>query len=195
MIGLIFGTPAGAVGALTLQRTLSFGIIAGLITGLGSSIADVIYACISVFGITIISDYLVNNQIYINIVGASILLFMGIKMIINSKVKVDNNPLEGNNYFKMFFSSLAVGITNPAAVLSFIFAFSYFGVIDIVFNEKAALVSGIFAGTYLWWLILSCAAFKLKNKINENRLKTVNTLFGIIIILFAFTVVMKVCIK
>ena len=35
MIGLIFGVPAGAIGALTIQRTLSNGFYAGLVTGLG----------------------------------------------------------------------------------------------------------------------------------------------------------------
>lgn len=193
IIGLIFGMPVGSVGALTLQRTLSFGVFAGLLTGLGSSMADVIYASISVFGITVVSDYLIKNQIYINIVGAGMLLFIGIKMIIKNDIKVYSKPLEKNNYFIMFFSLLAVGITNPAAVLSFIFAFSYFGIVgNAALKDGTALVFGVFAGTYLWWIILSFAADKFKGKLNENGLKAVNTVFGTIIILFAFTVIIKI---
>ena len=45
LIGLIFGVPAGAIGALTIQRTLNGGFSAGLTTGLGSSAADLLYAC------------------------------------------------------------------------------------------------------------------------------------------------------
>lgn len=37
LIGLIFGVPAGTIGALTIQRTLERGFIAGLLTGAGSS--------------------------------------------------------------------------------------------------------------------------------------------------------------
>ena len=53
MIGLVFGVPAGAIGALTSQRTLNGGLSAGLATGLGSSAADLLYACVGVFGITL----------------------------------------------------------------------------------------------------------------------------------------------
>ena len=40
LIGIIFGIPAGAIGALTIQRTLEHGYFSGLMTGLGSSVAD-----------------------------------------------------------------------------------------------------------------------------------------------------------
>ena len=41
LIGLIFGVPAGAIGALTIQRALNSGFTAGLMTGLGSSAAEI----------------------------------------------------------------------------------------------------------------------------------------------------------
>lgn len=52
LIGLVFGIPVGAVGVLTIQRTFESGIKAGLFTGLGSSVADCIYASIGAFGLT-----------------------------------------------------------------------------------------------------------------------------------------------
>lgn len=39
LIGLLFGIPAGAVGAMTVQHTWHYGVRAGLLTGLGSSAA------------------------------------------------------------------------------------------------------------------------------------------------------------
>ncbi len=50
LIGLVFGVPAGAIGALTIQRTLEKGFFSGLITGAGSSAADLIYSCVGVCG-------------------------------------------------------------------------------------------------------------------------------------------------
>lgn len=35
LIGLLFGLPVGAVGTMTVQRTLNYGAKAGLVTGLG----------------------------------------------------------------------------------------------------------------------------------------------------------------
>ena len=60
MIAVIFGVPAGAIGVLTVQRTLEKGFLYGFFTGMGSTAAELIYASISVFGITIISDFLLQ---------------------------------------------------------------------------------------------------------------------------------------
>ena len=62
LIGLLFGVPVGAVGAMTVQRTWEHGIKAGLLTGIGSSIADCIYAAIGAFGLTMVSDFLLEYQ-------------------------------------------------------------------------------------------------------------------------------------
>lgn len=62
LIGLVFGVPAGAIGALTVERTLAHGFGANFTTGLGSSAADVLYACVGVFGPTIISDFLLAHH-------------------------------------------------------------------------------------------------------------------------------------
>lgn len=74
IVGLIFGTPVGAIGMLAIQRTLRDGMKAGLFVGLGSSIADSVYAAVGAFGITIVADFLETYQSYINIVGGGILL-------------------------------------------------------------------------------------------------------------------------
>ena len=77
LIGLIFGVPAGAIGVLTIQRTLDRGFTAGLLTGLGSSAADLLYSCVGVFGITLISDFLTAHQIVIRVIGGFLILCYG----------------------------------------------------------------------------------------------------------------------
>lgn len=126
LIGLLFGIPAGAVGAMTVQRTWNYGIKAGLLTGLGSSVADCIYACVGAFGLTVISEFLLKYQTVINLAGGGLVLYMGVHLLL-SKKKPDEIPSVSGR-IKMFLSSFLVGITNPAAVLTFLFAFSYFGI-------------------------------------------------------------------
>jgi threonine/homoserine/homoserine lactone efflux protein len=77
LIGLLFGMPVGAVGAMTVQRTLSHGIKAGLMTGLGSSVADCVYASIGAFGLTFVSDFLLKYQTAIHTLGGTLLLING----------------------------------------------------------------------------------------------------------------------
>ena len=77
LIGLVFGVPAGAIGALTIQRSLEHGFVAGLVTGLGSSAADLLYAGISVCGLTAVSVFLNQNQTWIGIVGGVMIVILG----------------------------------------------------------------------------------------------------------------------
>lgn len=182
LIGILFGLPAGAVGALTIQRTLNYGIKAGLATGLGSSAADCLYACIGAFGLTLISDFLLRHQTAINILGGSLILAMGIRMIL--KKNTDSiSGIPALSGIKMFLSSFAVGITNPAAILTFLFAFSYFGISgQLTLSQGIQLVCGVFIGTYLWWGILSVAANVLKKK--TSSFGKLNRVFGVILTLF-----------
>ena len=147
--------PAGAVGAMTAQRTLNYGMKAGLLTGLGSSVADCMYACIGACGLTFISDFLLRHQSIIHLAGGCLILGLGIHMLITKNNKTQNAP-DSSRGIRMFLSSFAVGITNPAAILTFLFAFSWFGIDGQTgIADGAGLVCGVFIGTYIWWGALS----------------------------------------
>ena len=164
LIGLLFGLPVGAVGALTVQRTFASGIKAGLLTGLGSSVADCFYACVGVFGLTIIFDCLLQYQVIISILGGGLIIWMGIRLLLRKSDTVEQKT-ENIGFAKMFLSSFAVGITNPAAILTFLFAFSYFGISgDAGILSGSLLVCGVFLGTYLWWGSLTVVTSIIKKK-------------------------------
>ncbi len=194
IIGLIFGVPVGAVGAMTLQRTLKFGVKQGLLTGLGSSAADCIYACAGVFGITLISDFLAKYKTIINIIGGGFVILMGIDIVRKKQTKTVNDDNKGG--LKMFISSFTIGITNPAAVLTFLFAFSYF---NIPSNAGIfcgmSLVVGVFLGTYFWWGLLTFIADILKKNVRQNFLDRLNIIFGCILVLFGAAVLIKTAVE
>lgn len=184
LIGLMFGVPIGAVGAMTVQRTLERGLGAGLLTGLGSSVADCLYACVGVFGLTFISDFLIKYQTVITIIGGAFVLAMGISQLIKKNSK--GSPQKSAEGAKMFLSSFTVGITNPAAILTFLFAFTYFEIADISGTLNGILlVAGVFIGTYIWWSALSGAVSIIKRKTGKLGLPYMNKIFGVILILFA----------
>ena len=144
LIGLLFGLPVGAVGALTVQRAWGFGVKAGLLTGLGSSVADCFYACVGAFGLTLISDFLLQWQTVIAALGGALILLMGCKSLFfpQGELPPEEDSLGGT---KLFLTSFAIGITNPAAILTFLFAFSYFGIGDVQnLWEGSSLVAGVF---------------------------------------------------
>lgn len=190
LIGLIFGVPVGAVGAMTVQRTWEHGIKAGLLTGMGSSVADCIYAAIGVFGLTIISDFLLQYQGAIHLVGGTIVLLMGIRLLFRKGETVKVPAVSGK--VRMFLSSFAVATTNPAAILTFLFAFSWFGIAGD--NTKAGewlVVLGVFVGTYLWWGGLAVAVALARKKKRADSFRKMNRIFGVVLSLFGILVFIR----
>lgn len=191
LIGLLFGLPVGAVGTMTVQRAWSFGLRAGLLTGLGSSVADCLYAVVGAFGLTLVSDFLLRRQSIVNFIGGGLILFMGIRLLLKKgeAATAETKTLGGA---AMFFSSFAIGITNPAAILTFLFAFSYFGISSVTGpRDGISLVCGVFIGTYFWWGALSAAACAVKKRIGGGGFRYRNQIFGTILILFGAAIFLK----
>ena len=191
LIGLLFGVPVGAVGAMTVQRTLNHGVKAGLLTGMGSSVADYIYACVGVFGLTMVSDFLLNHQTIINVIGGGFILAMGIRVLAVQRKFNETKPIPSGK-IKMFLSSFVVGVTNPAAILTFLFAFTYFGISsNMGILSGLQLVIGVFIGTYIWWGLLSILTAFLKKKLRHNGLKIMDKVSGAILILFGGAILIR----
>lgn len=149
---------------MAAQRAFSHGFGAGLKTGLGSSVADCLYAVCGAFGITLVSDFLLQYQKLINAVGGSLILIMGLRLILRKREDAEPEKQAAGG-IRMFLSSFAVGITNPTAILTFLFAFSYFGITGKTgLLDGMLLVAGVFIGTFLWWCLLSATVVYLKKK-------------------------------
>lgn len=190
-IGLLFGMPVGAVGALTVQRTLQYDLKAGLLTGLGSSAADCFYAAAGAFGLTVISDFLLRYQTMIHVLGGTLILLMGMGLILGKHEAVPAEA-ERKNILKMFLASFTIGMTNPTAILTFLFAFSYFEIpASMSFFQSTQLVTGVFLGTYLWWGILSTGVSLMKKKVKTIHMIKINRVFGVILILFSLAVFIR----
>lgn len=187
LIGLLFGLPAGAVGALTVQRTLRHGPGAGLLTGLGSSAADCCYASLGAFGLTIVSDFLLKYQAAIHLLGGGLVLLLGARLFFREEVpSQETGRTSGAG---LFLSSFAIGITNPAAILTFLFAFSWLGVSGgLAFGEGLLLLLGVFCGTYLWWGVLTLAASMARKKAAAIDPARMNRIFGIILCLLGASI-------
>ncbi len=188
LVGLLIGAPVGAIGALIVQRTLLYGIRYGFITGAGSSVADCAYAAVGAFGLTIVSDFMLNLQTPLGIVGGIFVICMG---VFSLKKTPDNKDSENKHKGKLkcFLSSFTVGITNPAAIFIIIFSFSYLNISDINLSKGALLILGVLAGTAIWWVGLSLLADRLAKK--SGITEKVKLVFGTVIIILGILIILK----
>ena len=182
-IGIIFGVPAGAIGALTIRRTLGYGFLAGLITGMGSSVADLLYAGIGIFGLTMVADFVETYQQVISLVGAAVIFALGIFIWKNNtipKAEEENKK----NLPACFLSSLALSIANPAMLLTFLAAFTIFeigGNLDV--TAKGSLLFGILIGTICWWGGLTGVISLFRKKMTDQIYIWLNRILGILLFL------------
>ena len=189
-IGLLFGVPVGSVGALVLQRTLSRGFLTGLLTGAGSSVADCAYAAVGAFGLTFISEPLLRWRTPISVVGGLLMITMGIASSRKRHDDAAGAPYAEASYVAtpyasnvgVFVSALAVGITNPAAILGFLFAFSLFNIAGPLGPmQGTALVAGILIGTMCWWLALAGSVARLRGRWSLGTVSRLEHCFAVLV--------------
>ena len=193
LVGLVFGVPAGAIGALTLQRSLAHGFTAGFVTGLGSSAADLLYACIGICGYTVLSDFLQANQTIISLIGGAMILLIGMSIFRKKSAKQPAGPSQAPNSLLLFFgSSFAISIANPATMLAFFVAFSSFGIADkILLSQGCQLVLGILIGTCCWWCALSGAAALFSRRVTDALYQKLGRVLGSLMLLFGGAVIFR----
>lgn len=116
---------------------------------------------------------------------------MGIRMLQAKASELENIP-DSVRGIKLFISSFAIGVTNPTAILTFLFAFSWFSIDgQSGLAEGIGLVAGVFLGTFCWWSVISGTVIMLEKKAKNNRLPIMNTVFGIILVLFGAVVLSR----
>ncbi len=185
LIGFSIAAPVGPIGLLCIQRTLNKGKLSGFISGMGAATADAIYGVISAFGLTLISNFLINQQNLLKLIGGLFLLYLGINIFIsrNKKKNEIKEDINENNLLNDYLSTFFLTITNPVTILAFLAIFTSLNIMNTENNHLSALllVLGVFLGSLFWWLILSYFANLFKTKVD---LKYINIASALIIIGF-----------
>lgn len=185
IIGFSIAAPVGPIGILCIQRTLSNGNLQGLVTGLGAATADAFYGFIAAFGLTLISNFLIDQTFWFRLIGGLFLCYLGIRAF-SKKPSSESVTLKKSSAFSAYGTTFFLTLTNPMTILFFAGIFAGLGIANQSIQYAAAglMVVGVFSGSAAWWLLLSGAASILRNRFNEAKMVLVNKLSGIIILVF-----------
>lgn len=193
LIGIVFSVPVGAIGALTLQRTLQYGFKAGFITGLGSTAADMIYALAGILGITLIQDYVQQWRLPISILGGSFVILIGIS-VFRKKVELEGKTVSSGKFPVMFFSSFVIAICNPATILSFLAVFTMLNIeAGMHVCDSSGLIIGIALGSCIWWFALSFIGDKIRKNMAGPIYQRLYWIMGVLLCLFGIVVIISGC--
>ena len=115
VIGISIAAPVGPIGVLCIRRSLTEGWRMGLATGLGAATADALYGCIAGFGLTAISTFLVNQRMWLGLVGGVFLCYLGIRTFL-SKPGDEAAEAGGVGFGSAYISTLFLTMASPRPV-------------------------------------------------------------------------------
>jgi threonine/homoserine/homoserine lactone efflux protein len=180
LLGFSIAAPVGPIGLLCIRRTLAYGRWAGLVSGLGAATADGCYGAVAAFGLVMISRFLVDQAVWLRVLGGLFLCYLGITTFLAKPAQAAAEATT-TGLLGAFLSTYVLTLTNPATILSFVLIFAGFAPTGLGYGQAAVLVSGVFVGSALWWFVLSSGVTWSRHWLTPQRLVWLNRLFGLLI--------------
>ena len=187
IIGLLVSLPMGPLNMLTIQRTLNRGRWHGFVTGLGALLSDIIYALITLVGLSFMSDFLTVHESELQWLGSIILILFGIGVY-------RTNPLKGwrpdritgeTRYVKDFVSAFLLTFSNAAIILVYVGLYARFSFNPLPHGWGSLLagMGALIIAALLWWFLLSLFVSRLRKHFNRRGLVLLNRTVGSVLML------------
>lgn len=190
LAGLIIAAPVGPVNVICVQRTIAKGWRSGLISGLGSAVADSIYGAIAAFSITFVIRILIREEFWIRLAGGSLLILIGVLYYFKQPQSIEEQERQSER--TEFVSTFLLTLTNPTTVLSFLIVLSAVGLAS---NENwwltSLIVAGIFCGSMLWWIILTATVNHFRKRFSDRTMLWMNRVAGLAIGAFGLITILS----
>lgn len=187
LIGLIVSSLMGPINMLTIQRTLDRGRWHGFVTGMGAMLSDLTYSLITLVGLSLVSDFIVQHEQVIQMISGIIIILFGLGVFCSNPLKgwkPDVLPKE-TRYLKDFGSGFLLTFSNAAIILVFmgLYARLSFNPLAEGGSYFAAGMLAFFAAALGWWFFLTTLVSRLRPQFNRKGLLLLNRVIGTILML------------
>jgi threonine/homoserine/homoserine lactone efflux protein len=198
VVGLTLAVPVGPIGVLCLRRTLNYGWLAGLFSGLGAATADGIFGLIATFSLSWVTDFLQRWHDQLILAASMLLVFLGIKAMRQPPPSVEEGAAEGeaigvHRLIGYYISTLLLLLYHPIALLAFVSVFASFGAVPANAGNMPhfLLVAGVFIGSAAWWIGIGGAAALLRSRLQLAHFRWINGISGVILSGFGVALLTK----
>ena len=174
-IGFSVAAPIGPIGILCIQRTLTSGLAAGLLTGLGAATVHVAYGTVAVIGLgAIAKPWLDGHEVVLGLISSTLLLGLAARSLRKTIALDKRSKSDGVRLSRAYLSTVIIGLSNPLTPILFFAALQAFGG-----QSSLLMVAGVFLGSVAWWIILSGVAAAARARLNANLLALSGRLAGL----------------
>ena len=182
LVGFSIAAPVGPIGVLCIRRSIAQSRLSGFVSGLGAASADAVYGTVAALGLTWVSSFLLDQQMWIRLVGGLFLCYLGITTFATRPPQLTEIPRKESN-LAAFVSTFFLTLTNPMTILSFaaIFAGLRLAAGPGGYLSGVVMVAGVFLGSALWWMLLSAGADLLGSRLGAQGFVWVNRISGAVI--------------
>ena len=192
-VGFAIAAPVGPVGILCIQRSLTKGVLYGLVSGMGAACADAVFGAIAAFGVSFIADFLAREQFWFQLGGASLLLALGCHGLLG-KGRPPGAALEASDLAHDLLTTFFLTITNPITIFSLTAVFAAVGITTgtETLLGGGLVTGGVFLGSALWWLALTSGVSLFRGAVSDDELPWVRRISGVIMLVFGAGVLVHI---
>lgn len=201
MIGILVAAPVGPVNVLCIQRAIERGFWGGVAAGTGALLGDGLIALFAALGVNAISGAIIYYRTSIQLIGGLAVMLFGARLY-NTEPGVDTDPSHYENASFIDFiwdipQTFFLTITNPGAVLGL---FAIFGGVSTFVEVKTyadvfVMVAAVMGGSFAWWVGLSHFIGRIRHHINKKRLRQINQVAGLILLVLGGLMIAELVVK
>jgi threonine/homoserine/homoserine lactone efflux protein len=190
LVGFPIAVSPGPISFLVLRRTLARGWRSGLVSGLGVASGDATYAALAAFGVAAVMTFLLAERRWIGLVGGIAITLIGLQAFKrphpgappDGQGKMQERNLRGG---RDYFSMVALTLSNPSTILSFTAVFAGLGLhVAGGWEPALALVVGVWLGSVVWWILLTGAASRLRERLTPLIIRGFGLASGVALVAF-----------
>lgn len=167
---------------VVVQTTLSFGRVAGIVTGLGAETGDAVYASLGLFGVSRMTALGGYWMTLIELLGGMYLAWLGTRMLtrhVEVKAVGSTTMLASKIGHSHFWRGLVTDLANPKTVVFFASIFAVTVTPETSRTIRAAMLLGIVTTSLAWRFLLSVVfSTDLIRSVYERTERVFERVFG-----------------
>ncbi|MGL6167539.1 MAG: LysE family translocator [Fusobacteriaceae bacterium] len=176
--GFILSLPFGPMGIYCMEKTLSKGEKEGFVSALGLITVDMIYGSIAFFFIRSAGIVIKEYEIWVKVVVAIFLLFVGGKKL-KDKIELHEMGDKENTLFQNYITTFLLAIINITGILLIVGIFTSLEIYG--HHGLIQLVSGIGVGGLSLWGLTTYLLSHFRKKITDATVTKISKFTGAII--------------
>lgn len=186
IIGICASAPIGPIAILVIQKSLSKGHKAGFITGMGACLVDTVFSVIAIFFLAIAQKFINDNKELILLGGGLVVAIIGVFMAKSDPFRKLKSSSGSTAMMKDFLQAIAMGLSNPGAILVIFALFAFFGIGNSQephLWKVTPIIISVSLGATAYWFLVTWMLSHFRKKFKMSSLLWISRLTGVAVII------------